>query len=318
MASSHPLAYLDRNAFNAAPLAIFGVGFVFALTDPFPEAVCSMFVYPIFSTIYNIELQFTFYVLKIVCFTFQTCFLGVNICNNLWLRWIGWWIGTVFTTSTLFLIYLGTINDVRRFICTNQIVHEMSRCEWIIIFTFGLLFGLTDPVSEELMNPFLVYWKITWFICGLFIFVSWLPEILSIVKYVKCNFEKITRERTRVKQIQEAALTKLTESKLTPITISLGIDQTVNNDPKKLKQIMASVKQYDKFIYEDDPTCAICTLDMFDSNREFSYSVCTHAFHTTCLTDWKLKSFTGRFTCPLCRATISILFTGSHIRLPKL
>ena len=53
--------------------------------------------------------------------------------------------------------------------------------------------------------------------------------------------------------------------------------------------------------------CAICSLELVESDPDLSWLACGHAFHKECILDW----LTHKKECPVCRASCSVLYSNT-------
>jgi hypothetical protein len=140
----------------------------------------------------------------------------------------------------------------------------------------------------------------------------------SVLNYVKDSILKTLRY-TRKARLPSTSSTRRAKSRLsqtsrirtkevTPSPIRKGVAiikplLAQTRIARTLKRKFKQRKLY-KFL-NDDPTCAICLMDIEDINEGIRTS-CNHVFHRTCLAEWLAESV-SKNSCPACRSTITKL-----------
>ena len=115
----------------------------------------------------------------------------------------------------------------------------------------------------------------------------------SSTRRAKSKFSQTSR--THSKEITPASVRRGVAI-IKPLFAKSKIAKTLK---RKFKQ-----RQLSKFL-DDDPTCAICLMDIQDIN-DGTRTSCNHIFHRTCLEHWLAQPISHN-TCPACRSTITKL-----------
>jgi hypothetical protein len=127
---------------------------------------------------------------------------------------------------------------------------------------------------------------------------------LGITRKVRSSHTSSTRRaKSRLSQTSRIHSKEVTPS---PIRKGVAIIKPLLAQTRIARTLKRKFKQrkLSKFL-NDDPTCAICLMDIEDINEGIRTS-CNHVFHRTCLAKWLAESI-SKNTCPACRSTITKL-----------